>query len=79
MSAEIEERLAHLERQGDDLSEVVARQSREIDELTACREALGAWFAAQRVELGSRQIARLERDGQGRPYPLLRMQRDAGG
>lgn len=31
----IEERLAHLERLADDLSDVVARQDREIDALKA--------------------------------------------
>ena len=35
MSTEIEERLAHLERLVDDLNEVVAKQAREIDRLTA--------------------------------------------
>ena len=35
MSTEIEERLAHLERLADDLNEVVAKQAREIDRLTA--------------------------------------------
>lgn len=35
MSTEIEERLAHLERLTDDLNEVVAKQAREIDRLTA--------------------------------------------
>ena len=34
MSEKIEERLAYLERLADDLNEVVARQTREIDVLT---------------------------------------------
>jgi SlyX protein len=34
MSEKIEERLAHLERGLDDLSDIVARQSGEIDTLT---------------------------------------------
>mgnify|MGYP001817706128 CR=1 len=34
MSEKIEERLAHLERLADDLSEVVARQASEIETLT---------------------------------------------
>lgn len=32
--AALQERLAHLERLADDLSDIVARQSREIDRLT---------------------------------------------
>lgn len=35
MSTKIEERLAYLERLTDDLNEVVAAQSKEIDRLTA--------------------------------------------
>ena len=35
MSTEIEERLAHLERLAEELNEVVAKQAREIDRLTA--------------------------------------------
>ncbi len=34
MSTELEERLAHLERLAEDLSDVVAGQGREIDRLT---------------------------------------------
>lgn len=34
MSTELEERLAHLERLADELSDVVAGQAREIDRLT---------------------------------------------
>mgnify|MGYP001544237171 FL=1 len=34
MSAKIEEKLAHVERLLDDLNDVVARQSREIEVLT---------------------------------------------
>ena len=34
MSAKIEEKLAHVERLLDDLNDVVARQSREIEDLT---------------------------------------------
>jgi SlyX protein len=34
MSEKIEERLAHLERLADELSDIVARQSDEIDALT---------------------------------------------
>ena len=35
MSTEIEERLAHLERLADELNDVVAKQTKEIDRLTA--------------------------------------------
>lgn len=34
MSTEVEERLAHLERLADDLSDIVAGQAREIEVLT---------------------------------------------
>lgn len=40
MSVEIEERLAHLERVVDDLSDVVARQAEEIALLTRRAEML---------------------------------------
>ena len=40
MSAELEERLAHLERLTDELNAVVAGQAREIDRLTARVEML---------------------------------------
>jgi len=37
-----------------------AALGRRIDELTACRDALGAWFAGHRVRLTEVQIGRLE-------------------
>ena len=34
--------------------------SAEIEELTACRDILSAWFASQKVDLSEKQIARLQ-------------------
>lgn len=48
----IEERLAHLERLTDDLSEVVARQANEIDLLTR-RVSLLLQREAERIEAES--------------------------
>lgn len=52
MSTEIEERLAHLERLADDLNEVVAKQAREIDRLTARVARLMEREAAREAEGG---------------------------
>ena len=52
MSEKIEERLAHLERLTDDLSEVVARQTREIDVLTRRVQMLMEREAAREAEGG---------------------------
>lgn len=40
VTTELEERLAHLERMAEELSDVVARQAREIDLMTARIEKL---------------------------------------
>ena len=50
MSTEIEERLAHVERLLDDLNEVVARQSREIEVLTKRVQLLMEREAARELE-----------------------------
>ena len=50
MSAKIEERLAHVERLLDDLNEVVARQSREIEVLTKRVQLLMEREAARELE-----------------------------
>ena len=50
MSEKIEERLAHLERLGDELSDVVARQAGEIDDLTAKVRMLLEREAAREAE-----------------------------
>lgn len=47
----LQERVAHLIRAVDDLSDMVARQGREIDRLTRLTEML-ALREAQREELG---------------------------
>ncbi len=52
MSTEIEERLAHLERLADELNEVVAKQAREIDRLTARVAMLMEREAAREAEGG---------------------------
>ena len=48
----LEERLAHLERQLEDLSDVVARQDREIDRLTRRVEMLMRREAEREIEAG---------------------------
>lgn len=53
MSEKIEERLAHLERLADDLSEIVARQARELDVLT------------RRVHMMMQREAQRDADGTG--------------
>jgi SlyX protein len=58
MSAALEERIAHLIRSVDDLSDVVARQAREIDRLTA------------RVALLMAREAEREAEGGGGALPL---------
>lgn len=50
MSEKIEERLAHLERLAEELNEVVARQSREIDVLTRRVEMLMQREASREAE-----------------------------
>ena len=50
MTGEIEEKLAHLERLVDDLNDVVARQSREIEVLTARVQLLMEREAARELE-----------------------------
>ena len=50
MTDEIEEKLAHLERLVDDLNDVVARQSREIDVLTKRVQMLMEREAARELE-----------------------------
>lgn len=52
MSEKIEERLAHLERLTEDLNEVVARQTREIDVLTRRVQMLLEREAAREAEGG---------------------------
>ena len=52
MSTEIEERLAHLERLAEDLNDVVARQAKEIDRLTARVAMLMEREAAREAEGG---------------------------
>ncbi len=49
---DIEERIAHLERQVEELSDVVAGQQGEIAQLTARVEALMAREAEREVEAG---------------------------
>lgn len=46
----LEEKLAHLEKQAEDLSEVVARQGREIDRLTRIVAMLGERERAREAE-----------------------------
>lgn len=48
----LEERVAHLTRAVEDLSEVVARQADEIDRLTALAGRLAARDAAREAEAG---------------------------
>ena len=50
MTGEIEEKLAHLERLVDDLNDVVARQSREIEVLTRRVQLLMEREAARELE-----------------------------
>ena len=50
MSAKIEEKLAHVERLLDDLNDVVARQSREIEVLTKRVQLLMEREAGREVE-----------------------------
>ena len=50
MSEKIEERLAHLERLADELSDIVARQSDEIDALTRKVAMLAQREAMREVE-----------------------------
>ena len=50
MTGEIEEKLAHLERLVDDLNDVVARQSREIEVLTTRVQLLMEREAARELE-----------------------------
>ena len=50
MTGEIEEKLAHLERLVDDLNDVVARQSREIEVLTKRLQLLMEREAARELE-----------------------------
>lgn len=50
MTGEIEEKLAHLERLVDDLNDVVARQSREIEVLTKRVQLLMEREAARELE-----------------------------
>lgn len=52
MSEKIEERLAHLERLAEDLNEVVARQTSEIDVLTRRVQMLMQREAARESEGG---------------------------
>jgi SlyX protein len=52
MSAEIEERLAHLERLGDELSEIVAGQADVIDKLTSRVQMLMQREATREAEGG---------------------------
>ena len=52
MSEKIEERLAHLERLAEDLNDVVARQTREIDVLTRRVQMLMEREAAREAEGG---------------------------
>ena len=53
MTTKLEERLAHLERQAEELSDMVASQGRELDRLTA------------RVEMLMRREAEREAEGSG--------------
>ena len=50
MTTKLEERLAHLERLAEELSDVVAGQAREIDRLTARVEMLLRREAAREAE-----------------------------
>ena len=50
MSAEIEERLAHLERLADELNDVVAGQAKTIDKLTSRVQMLMEREAAREAE-----------------------------
>ena len=50
MTGKIEEKLAHLERLVDDLNDVVARQSREIEVLTKRVQLLMEREAARELE-----------------------------
>ena len=50
MTGEIEEKLAHLERLVDDLNDVLARQSREIEVLTKRVQLLMEREAARELE-----------------------------
>ena len=50
MTGEIEEKLAHLERLVDDLNDVVAHQSREIEVLTKRVQLLMEREAARELE-----------------------------
>lgn len=52
MTQEIEERLAHLERELSDLSEIVARQDREIETLTRRVKMLMAREAERDLDAG---------------------------
>lgn len=52
MSTEIEERLAHLERLTDDLSDIVADQGKTIDKLSAHVAMLMEREAAREAEGG---------------------------
>lgn len=52
MSEKIEERLAHLERLTDDLNEVVARQTKEIELLTRRVAMLMEREAAREADSG---------------------------
>ena len=53
MNTKLEERLAHLERLAEELSEVIAGQARELDRIAA------------RVEMLLRREAEREADGSG--------------
>lgn len=50
---DLEEKLAHLERTVDELSDVVARQQGEIDRLTRLAQMLAAREAEREVAEGS--------------------------
>jgi len=64
MSHELEERLAHLIRELDDLSAVVARQDREIDRLTRLVTMLAEREALREAE---RDIGRTAPEADQRP------------
>ena len=61
MSEKIEERLAHLERLADELSEVVASQAQEIDVLTRRVHILMQREAAREAEGGGGVVIAGER------------------
>jgi SlyX protein len=57
---ELEERIAHLTRAVDDLSDVVARQGREIDRLTRLTHMLAEREAEREAGLGDAPAANVK-------------------